>query len=72
MPSATRSRFVAIWIGCYAPCGRQSLQKGRARVYVAGQKEREHEATCMRDGVPVPTGVLEEILDIGRTYGVSL
>ncbi len=25
----------------------------------------------MRDSVPVPTGVLEEILDIGRTYGVK-
>lgn len=46
--------------------------EGQNQVYVAGQKEREHEATCMRDGVPVPTGVLEEILDIGRTYGVSL
>lgn len=49
-----------------------SPAEGQSQVYVAGQKEREHEAACMRDGVPVPAKVLKEILDIGQNHGVSL
>ncbi len=46
--------------------------EGQDQIYVAGQKEREHEDACTRDGVPVPTKVLEELREIGIRQGVRL
>ncbi len=45
---------------------------GQERVYVAGQKEREHEAACSRDGVPIARAVYNDLVRIGGSYGVDL
>ncbi|MCU0521564.1 MAG: Ldh family oxidoreductase [Anaerolineae bacterium] len=46
--------------------------EGQPRVYVAGEKEREHEAVCNRDGVPVPRDVYDDLVRIGAACGVEL
>jgi L-2-hydroxycarboxylate dehydrogenase (NAD+) len=41
------------------------------RVYFAGQKEFEHEAECLRLGVPILGKTYDQICEIGGEYGVA-
>jgi LDH2 family malate/lactate/ureidoglycolate dehydrogenase len=45
--------------------------EGAVRVYFAGQKEFEHEAECMRLGVPLLKKTYDHICAIGQEHGVD-
>jgi LDH2 family malate/lactate/ureidoglycolate dehydrogenase len=45
--------------------------EGQERVYFAGQKEFEHEAECLRNGVPVMAKTYEQLCRIGGDYDVA-
>ena len=46
--------------------------EGAERVYFAGQKEMEHEATVNRDGVPMLRKTYDQLCEIGVEYGVEV
>jgi len=46
--------------------------EGEARVYFAGQKEFEHEAECLRLGVPLLVKTFDQLCEIGREYGFAV
>jgi LDH2 family malate/lactate/ureidoglycolate dehydrogenase len=45
--------------------------EGEERVYFAGQKEFEHEAACLRLGVPLLRQTYDELCGIGAEHGVE-
>ncbi|MFZ5916760.1 MAG: Ldh family oxidoreductase [Chloroflexota bacterium] len=45
--------------------------EGEERVYFAGQKEFEHQAECVRRGVPLLAQTFDQLRQIGREYGVA-
>lgn len=44
---------------------------GAERVYFAGQKEFEHEATCLRQGVPLLRLTYDQLCEIGAEHGAE-
>ena len=45
---------------------------GVKRVYTPGEIEAEREQISQRDGIEISDAVMEEVLRVGRRYGVTL